>query len=183
MLNWLKKTARIFFICYVSLLVYFFYRAYASVDVSLYWFSLSKPPEEVTKIAHVDDTSIIVETAPDNYYYCKVNAPGGCWVLKNYQTDQASVLQCWRGELPESDAVQVESSCARIWHNYGYRQTIYELRYDGNIYVKQRVVITIVGYFLIGFFAGIMTVIFLGLVNMYPPKQTAIVTEDHLSRK
>ena len=183
MLNWLKKTARIFFICYASLLIYFLYRAYASVDVSLYWMSLGKPPEEITSIAYVDDTSIIVETSPDNYYYCKADAPADCWMSKDYQKSRTSVLQCWRGELPRSAAIQIESSCGLVWHNYGYRQTIYELRYDGNVYVKQRVVITIMGHFLLLFFAGMGTVIILGFINTRLREQTITITEEYLSRK
>lgn len=177
----IKRTTKIFVVLYIVCFVYFFYGLFASVDF-YFWHSVGKPPEDILKIIDVNDELVLVQTNSQNYYSCNISKFENCWELKDYQPDKTLGFPCFY-DPPQGESIQTESSCDTIFHTYGEVQTIYQLSSDGNIYVKQKVVITIVGYLLIAFFAGVLTVIILMLMNPNPKELIITVPEDYLQKK
>ena len=138
------------------------------------WHALPLPPEhgeEILVANHMGD--VVVRTISNKRFMCNIYDEKACWVELDtqYGLFEGSKTLCFKGNCPDERTVQMEKAGAAL-HGFGEPSTIYSLRANGAIYVKQTGIVYWPGYvagIIIGGFCAFVVFVgknlFLGIIS------------------
>jgi hypothetical protein len=143
------------------------------------WHALPLPPEageEMLMTNHMGD--VVVRTITNKMFRCNIYDKEACWFeqVTQYPPFDGSETLCFEGNCPDEHTVQMRKVSAAL-HGFGEPSTIYSLRDNGMVFVKQTGVIYWPGYVVGAVLGGICAFIaftgknlLIGIISLFQRK-------------